>query len=162
MTGINSYLIDYQDIDGGFVAFAGSHKGVKITRKGKIRTRKLDFEDVYFVKELKFKLFSVSQICDKKNSVLFSETEWSGPEWLFDIDSLTKSMNYEPVTAGNQTNGDAGIETNVNAGQAGQEKTSDHEYILLPLMLSNSTLSLSSQSIDNKDADEVPKKEMMI
>ncbi|GJT60167.1 putative ribonuclease H-like domain-containing protein [Tanacetum coccineum] len=31
----------------------------------------------------------------------------SGPEWLFDIDSLTKSMNYEPVTAGNQTNGDA-------------------------------------------------------
>ncbi|GKC11231.1 putative ribonuclease H-like domain-containing protein [Tanacetum coccineum] len=31
----------------------------------------------------------------------------SGLEWLFDIDSLTKSMNYEPVTAGNQTNGDA-------------------------------------------------------
>ncbi|GJT00037.1 putative ribonuclease H-like domain-containing protein [Tanacetum coccineum] len=31
----------------------------------------------------------------------------SGPEWLFDIDSLTKSMNYEPVTTGNQTNGDA-------------------------------------------------------
>ncbi|GJV74350.1 hypothetical protein Tco_1494345 [Tanacetum coccineum] len=36
------------------------------------------------------------------------------------------------VTARNQTNGDAGIETNVNAGQAGQEKASDHEYILLP------------------------------
>ncbi|GKF85125.1 putative ribonuclease H-like domain-containing protein [Tanacetum coccineum] len=31
-----------------------------------------------------------------------------------------------------------GIETNVNTGQAGQEKASDHEYILLPLMLSNS------------------------
>nr|GEW45884.1 reverse transcriptase domain-containing protein [Tanacetum cinerariifolium] len=30
-----------------------------------------------------------------------------GAEWLFDIDSLTKSMNYEPVTAGNQTNDDA-------------------------------------------------------
>ncbi|GKB11235.1 uncharacterized mitochondrial protein-like protein [Tanacetum coccineum] len=70
----------------------------------------------------------------------------SGPEWLFDIDSLTKSMNYEPVTAGNQTNGDAGIETNVNAGQAGQEKASDHEYILLPLMLFNSPLSSSSQT----------------
>ncbi|GKB25143.1 putative ribonuclease H-like domain-containing protein [Tanacetum coccineum] len=25
----------------------------------------------------------------------------NGPKWLFDIDSLTKSMNYEPVTAGN-------------------------------------------------------------
>ncbi|GJV95618.1 hypothetical protein Tco_1547195 [Tanacetum coccineum] len=56
----------------------------------------------------------------------------------------TKSMNYEPVTAGNQTNGDAGIETNVNTGQVGQEKASDHEYIPLPLMLSNSPLSLSS------------------
>ncbi|GJV85740.1 hypothetical protein Tco_1525638, partial [Tanacetum coccineum] len=62
----------------------------------------------------------------------------SGPEWLFDIDSLTKSMNYKPVTEGNQTNGDAVIETNVNAKQAGQEKASDYEYILLPLMLSNS------------------------
>ncbi|GJY41363.1 putative ribonuclease H-like domain-containing protein, partial [Tanacetum coccineum] len=41
----------------------------------KIRTGKLDFEDVYFVKELKFNLFSVSQMCDKKNSVLFTETE---------------------------------------------------------------------------------------
>ncbi|GJT52925.1 putative ribonuclease H-like domain-containing protein [Tanacetum coccineum] len=67
-------------------------------------------------------------------------------------------MNYEPITAGNQTNGDAGIETNVNAGQARQEKASDHEYILLPLMLSNSPLSSSSQSTDNKDADEVPGK----
>ncbi|GJX20914.1 putative ribonuclease H-like domain-containing protein, partial [Tanacetum coccineum] len=47
------------------------------------------------------------------------------------------------------------IETNVNAGQAGQEKASDHEYILLPLMLSNSPLSSSSQSTNNKDADEV-------
>ncbi|GJT97620.1 hypothetical protein Tco_1093138 [Tanacetum coccineum] len=68
----------------------------------------------------------------------------SGPKWLFDIDSLTKSMNYEPVTTGNQTNDNAGIETNVNAGQAGQEKASNHEYILLPLMLSNSPLSLYS------------------
>ncbi|GJR01938.1 putative ribonuclease H-like domain-containing protein [Tanacetum coccineum] len=79
----------------------------------------------------------------------------SGPEWLFDIDSLTKSMNYELVTAGNQTNGDAGIETNANVGQAGQEKLSDHEYILLPLMLSNCPLSSSSQSANNKDADEL-------
>ncbi|GJS87237.1 putative ribonuclease H-like domain-containing protein [Tanacetum coccineum] len=39
------------------------------------RTGKLDFEDVYFVKELKFNLFSVSQMCDKKNIVLFTDTE---------------------------------------------------------------------------------------
>nr|GEW64093.1 hypothetical protein [Tanacetum cinerariifolium] len=42
--------------------------------KGKIRSGKLDFEDVYFVKELKFNLFSVSQMCDKKNNVLFIDT----------------------------------------------------------------------------------------
>ncbi|GJV24777.1 putative ribonuclease H-like domain-containing protein [Tanacetum coccineum] len=50
--------------------------GGKITGKGKIRTGKLDFEDVYFVKELKFNLFSVSQMCDKKNNVLFTETKY--------------------------------------------------------------------------------------
>nr|GFC19813.1 putative ribonuclease H-like domain-containing protein [Tanacetum cinerariifolium] len=50
-------------------------KGGKITGKGKIKTSKLDFNDVYFVKELKFNIFSVSQICDKKNSVLFTDTE---------------------------------------------------------------------------------------
>ncbi|GJY53604.1 ribonuclease H-like domain-containing protein [Tanacetum coccineum] len=75
MTGNKSFLTDYQEIDGGFVAFGGSPKGGKITGKGKIRTGKLDFEDVYFVKELKFNLFSVSQMCDKKNSVLFTKTE---------------------------------------------------------------------------------------
>ncbi|GJU17133.1 ribonuclease H-like domain-containing protein [Tanacetum coccineum] len=58
-----------------FVAFAESPKGGKITRKGKIRTGKLDFKDVYFVNELKFNLFSVLQMCDKKNNVLFTETE---------------------------------------------------------------------------------------
>ncbi|GKD08908.1 ribonuclease H-like domain-containing protein, partial [Tanacetum coccineum] len=75
MIGNKSYLTDYEEIDGGFVAFGGDSKGGKITGKGKIRTNKLDFEDVYFVKELKFNLFSVSQMCDKKNSVLFTDTE---------------------------------------------------------------------------------------
>nr|GEZ50266.1 putative ribonuclease H-like domain-containing protein [Tanacetum cinerariifolium] len=28
----------------------------------------------------------------------------SGPTWLFDINNLTRTMNYQPVTAGNQTN----------------------------------------------------------
>nr|GEY28920.1 ribonuclease H-like domain-containing protein [Tanacetum cinerariifolium] len=38
--------------DGGYVAFGRGAKGGKITGKGAIRTGKLDFEDVYFVKEL--------------------------------------------------------------------------------------------------------------
>ncbi|GKC72030.1 putative ribonuclease H-like domain-containing protein [Tanacetum coccineum] len=74
MTGNKAYLADFQDINGGPVAFGGS-KGY-ITGKGKIKTGKLDFEDVSFVKELQpFNLFSVSQMCDKKNKVLFTDTE---------------------------------------------------------------------------------------
>ncbi|GKB67204.1 putative ribonuclease H-like domain-containing protein, partial [Tanacetum coccineum] len=74
MTGNKAYLAEYQDYNGGPVAFGGS-KGY-ITGKGKIKTGKLDFEDVCFVKELQhFNLFSVSQMCDKKNKVLFTDTE---------------------------------------------------------------------------------------
>nr|GEW67838.1 ribonuclease H-like domain-containing protein [Tanacetum cinerariifolium] len=69
-----SYLVDYQDFNGGSIAFRGS-KG-QITSKGKIRAGKLDFEDVYFVKELQhFNPFFVSQMCDKKNKVLFTYTK---------------------------------------------------------------------------------------
>ncbi|GJT70897.1 retrovirus-related pol polyprotein from transposon TNT 1-94, partial [Tanacetum coccineum] len=75
MTRNKALQTDYQDFDRGFVAFGGSTRGGKITGIGKIRTNKIDFEDVFFVKELKFNLFSVSQMCDKKNSVLFTETE---------------------------------------------------------------------------------------
>ncbi|GKB41576.1 putative ribonuclease H-like domain-containing protein [Tanacetum coccineum] len=75
MKGNMSYLTNYEEIDGGYVAFGGNPKGGKITGRGTIKTSNLDFENVYFVKELKFNLFSVSQMCDKKNSVLFNDTE---------------------------------------------------------------------------------------
>nr|GEU98308.1 ribonuclease H-like domain-containing protein [Tanacetum cinerariifolium] len=75
MIGNMSYLSDFKEINGGYVAFGGNPKGGMITSKGKIKTGKLNFDDVYFVKELKFNLFSVSQMCDKKNIVLFTDTE---------------------------------------------------------------------------------------
>nr|GEV56778.1 putative reverse transcriptase domain-containing protein [Tanacetum cinerariifolium] len=62
------------------------------------------------------------------------------------------------ITTGNQTNDDACMEINVNAWEARKEKASDHEYILLPFMPSNSSLSLSTQSLDDRDVDEVPGK----
>ncbi|GJS78216.1 putative ribonuclease H-like domain-containing protein [Tanacetum coccineum] len=74
ITRNKAYLAEYQDFNGGPVAFRGS-KGY-ITGKGKIKTGKLDFEDACFVKELQhFNLFSVSQMCDKKNKVLFTDSE---------------------------------------------------------------------------------------
>nr|GEX65574.1 putative ribonuclease H-like domain-containing protein [Tanacetum cinerariifolium] len=75
MIGNMSYLSEFEEPNGGYVAFGGNPKGGKISGKGKIKTGKLDFDDVYFVKELKFNLFSVSQMYNKKNSVLFTDTE---------------------------------------------------------------------------------------
>nr|GEY34050.1 ribonuclease H-like domain-containing protein [Tanacetum cinerariifolium] len=75
MTRNMSYLLDFKELNGRYVAFSGNPKGSKIFGKGKIRTGKLDIDDVNFVKELKFNLSSVSQMCDKKNRVLFTDTK---------------------------------------------------------------------------------------
>ncbi|GJU36054.1 ribonuclease H-like domain-containing protein [Tanacetum coccineum] len=75
MSGNIAHLSDFKEFDGGYVTFGGGANGGRITGKGTIKTDKLDFEDVYFVKELKFNLFSVSQMCDKKNYVLFTDSE---------------------------------------------------------------------------------------
>nr|GEY03849.1 hypothetical protein [Tanacetum cinerariifolium] len=73
MTGNISYLSDYEPYDRGYVSFGQG--GGKITVNGIIKTGKLEFENVYFVKDLKYNLFSVSQICDNKNSFLFTDSE---------------------------------------------------------------------------------------
>nr|GFA56951.1 hypothetical protein [Tanacetum cinerariifolium] len=53
-----SYLYDFEPFDGGYVSFRQG--GCKINGKGTIKTGKLEFENVYFVKDLKYNLFSVS------------------------------------------------------------------------------------------------------
>ncbi|GJW72546.1 putative ribonuclease H-like domain-containing protein [Tanacetum coccineum] len=66
--------MDFEEFNGGSVTFGGS-KGY-ITGKGKIRVGNLDFDSVYFVKELgHFNLFSISQICNKQHKVLFTKTK---------------------------------------------------------------------------------------
>ncbi|GKE25872.1 putative ribonuclease H-like domain-containing protein, partial [Tanacetum coccineum] len=75
MTRNMFYLTDFEEVDRGYVAFGGNPKGGKITSIGTIKTGNLDFENVYFVRELQFNLLNVSQMCDKKNSVLFNDTE---------------------------------------------------------------------------------------
>ncbi|GJZ08562.1 putative ribonuclease H-like domain-containing protein [Tanacetum coccineum] len=64
-----------------------------------------------------------------------------GPDGFFEIDLLTNSMNYEPVTAGNQTNRNAGIKDNVDA-------VPTQQYILLPLLYD------SPQSSEDAVADD--------
>ncbi|GJW72358.1 hypothetical protein Tco_0129275 [Tanacetum coccineum] len=55
------------------------------------------------------------------------------PNWLFDIDALTKSMNYKLVIAGNQFTGNTGTKACDDAGKARMETVPSKDYILLPL-----------------------------
>ncbi|GJY39515.1 hypothetical protein Tco_0425879 [Tanacetum coccineum] len=48
--------------------------------------------------------------------------EGNGPKWLFDIDSLTQSINYVPVAAGTITNKSAGTQRELNAGTSTQKE----------------------------------------
>nr|GEV92826.1 hypothetical protein [Tanacetum cinerariifolium] len=69
MTGNMSYLSDFEKLNGVYVAFGGNLKGGKIFGKANIGTGKLDFDGVYFLKELKFNLFSVLQIVLRENNM---------------------------------------------------------------------------------------------
>nr|GEX81569.1 hypothetical protein [Tanacetum cinerariifolium] len=106
MIGNMSYLSDFEEINGGYVAFGGNPKGGKITGKGKIKTCKLYFDNVYFVKELKFNLFSVSQMCDKKNSVLFTDTKCLvlSSDFKLPDESQTTFQAATPVSASHKSN----------------------------------------------------------
>ncbi|GJX62854.1 putative ribonuclease H-like domain-containing protein [Tanacetum coccineum] len=81
----------------------------------------------------------------------------NGPKWLFDIDTLTNTINYQPVSVGNRTNGNAGLETNSDAGQGRKEKVSDQEYILLPLLHTSSNVSSSSKEVDSSPKEDAGK-----
>ncbi|GJX88807.1 retrovirus-related pol polyprotein from transposon TNT 1-94, partial [Tanacetum coccineum] len=103
MTGNMSYLTDYEEIDGGYVAFGGNPKGGKITRKCTIK---------------------IGSVLDRIG--------------LFDIDALTRTMNYEPIVAGTQSNGFAGTKASDNSSHDDGSKPS---------------------SDDGKKVDEDPRKE---
>ncbi|GJY00597.1 putative ribonuclease H-like domain-containing protein [Tanacetum coccineum] len=100
-----------------------------------------------------FRVFnSRTRIVEENLHVKFSEETpniaGNRPNWLFDIDDVTKSMNYKPVVIGNQTNGNAGTKENIT-GQAGKKIILDQEYILLPLLTSDPSLSKSAKYSTN-------------
>nr|GEV01313.1 hypothetical protein [Tanacetum cinerariifolium] len=206
-----SYLSEYEEIDGGYVAFRGDPKGGKITdtecvvlspdlklldesqvllrvpRKNNMMLvikphyktlyelflgrkpalsfmrpfgcpvtilntidhlgkfdRKADegFFVGYSTNSKVFRVFnSRTRIVEENMHVKFSENTpniaGSGPNWIFDIDALTKSMNYKPIAAGNQSNG--------SASKARVEIVPDKDYILLPLWTPDLLFSSSSK-----------------
>nr|GEX95468.1 hypothetical protein [Tanacetum cinerariifolium] len=107
-----SYLYEYEEINGGYVAFGGDPKGGKITDHLAKFDENADegFFVGYSVNGKAFRVFN-SRTREETLHITFLENKLnvagSGPTWLFDIDTLTKSMNYKPVVAGNQSNGSA-------------------------------------------------------
>ncbi|GJS28614.1 ribonuclease H-like domain-containing protein [Tanacetum coccineum] len=57
----------------------------------------------------------------------------TGPNWMFDLDFLTNTMNYILVSVENQVNVDADTQDSYVAGSSGKDKEPTQEYILLPL-----------------------------
>ncbi|GJY72679.1 putative ribonuclease H-like domain-containing protein [Tanacetum coccineum] len=64
--------------------------------------------------------------------------EGNGPKWLFDIDSLTQSMNYVPVTAGTISNDSAGTSEEIS-----------QDCIVMPIWKDTSYFDSPTKDVDN-------------
>ncbi|GJR83849.1 putative ribonuclease H-like domain-containing protein [Tanacetum coccineum] len=78
-----------------------------------------------------------------------------GPTWLFDLDYLTDSMNYQPVRSENQANKhagpqeanqNAGTKENIDAGDSPIEAESAQDYFVLPIWSSYTSTVKSSKA----------------
>nr|GEX04187.1 hypothetical protein [Tanacetum cinerariifolium] len=105
----------------------------------------------YSLNSKAFRVFnSRTRTVEENLHVRFSENTpdnvGSGPNWLFDIDALTKTMNYQPVvTHSNDFSG-----TKASNG-AGKEKQPERDYILLPLWTADSSFSTTSKSSQDNE-----------
>ncbi|GKF77667.1 hypothetical protein Tco_0230137, partial [Tanacetum coccineum] len=72
----------------------------------------------------------------------------SRPNWLFDINALTKSMNYKPVVAGNQSNGNAGTKACDDVGD-------DEDKVTEELGKEGGDSSKDGESYDQEKEDNV-------
>ncbi|GJY01198.1 putative ribonuclease H-like domain-containing protein [Tanacetum coccineum] len=119
----------------------------------------------YFVNSKAFRVFnSQTKKVEENLHVNFLENKPNvarqGPNGLFDIDSLTNSMNYQPVTIGNQTNknagsqeanGNTGLKQSIDAGQSEEKNVLTQQYIVFPLWSSISSSYKSSNENDTAD-----------
>nr|GEU82586.1 hypothetical protein [Tanacetum cinerariifolium] len=92
MIGYKCYLIDFKAFDGGFVSF-GDGKG-RISGKGKIKTGKLDFDDMYFCKELNQVLLRVPRKDNIYSVDLKSVVPTGGLTCLFAKATLDESNSW--------------------------------------------------------------------
>ncbi|GKA35027.1 retrovirus-related pol polyprotein from transposon TNT 1-94, partial [Tanacetum coccineum] len=86
-----------------------------------------------------------TRIVEETLNIIFLENTpnvtGNGPDLIFDVDSLTISMNYVPVVAGIQTNGIARTRDYIVRGQAEKKTEPEQEYILIPFCTTDPLLS---------------------
>nr|GEU34462.1 retrovirus-related Pol polyprotein from transposon TNT 1-94 [Tanacetum cinerariifolium] len=164
-----SYLTDFKEFDGGYVAFWGRANGGKITGKGTIRTDHLGKFDGksnegffigYSTNSKAFRVYNTrTRKVEENLHIRFLENKpiitCDRPKRLFDIDALTESMNYVPVIAGTNSNDFVGKGASFDAGQSSMETGPSQYYILMPLWNDGSLFdsSLKYSDDDNKDKD---------
>ncbi|GJR52997.1 ribonuclease H-like domain-containing protein [Tanacetum coccineum] len=90
-------------------------------------------------------------------------TAGDGPNWLSDIDVLTKLMNYVLVVAGTNSNDFLGTEESIGASHSSKETGSSQDYILMPLWKDGSLFdsSLKNASNDEPQPSVMPERRMM-
>ncbi|GJY67913.1 hypothetical protein Tco_0470895 [Tanacetum coccineum] len=128
----------------------------------------------YSLNSKAFKVFNIrKRIVEENLHIRFSENTpnvaGSGQDWLFDIDALTRTMNYELMVAGIQSNGFIGTKASDNTGQARKETEPVKDYILQPLWTVDPPFTQNpksshddgskSSSDDGKKVDEDPRKD---
>ncbi|GJT18606.1 putative ribonuclease H-like domain-containing protein [Tanacetum coccineum] len=77
--------------------------------------------------------------------------EGNGPKWLFDLDSLTQSMNYVPVVAGTFSNDSAGIQGVSESSTSSQQ---DQDWIAMPIWKDASYFGDASPNIVDDATEE--------
>ncbi|GKA03425.1 putative ribonuclease H-like domain-containing protein [Tanacetum coccineum] len=168
MTGNMSYLTDYEKIDRGYLSKESSKSHLcpvtilnTIDHLGKFDGKA---DEGFFVRySLNSKAFRVfnsrTRIVEENLHIRFSESTpnvvGSGPDWLFDIDALTRTINYEPSVAGTQSNGFASTKSSDNAGQAKKKTEPVKDYILLPLWTADLPFSQNPKNTNNVNAADI-------
>nr|GEV91113.1 retrovirus-related Pol polyprotein from transposon TNT 1-94 [Tanacetum cinerariifolium] len=119
----------------------------------------------YSVNSKAFRVFnSRTRIVQETLHVNFLENKpniaGSGPTWLFDIDSLTRTMNYHLVTVGNQSNPSAGFQDEFDAEKARRKLINNICFFLCGLLKPKSAVNVSprSNAQSGKQDDKTKKK----
>nr|GEX88463.1 ribonuclease H-like domain-containing protein [Tanacetum cinerariifolium] len=127
MTGNKAHIADYREFKGGSVAFGGSNG--RITEA--VNTACYVLNRVLVTKpqnKTPYELLTETKRVEENLHVNFLENKpnvaGKGHAWMFDLDYLTNSMNYEPVSVENQANKSASTkEANNSVGDKIEKNT---------------------------------------